>query len=412
MWKTLLSVGKGYVTFVKGILHTPTCTVSAALANARTYAIRPYKKRYIATMNIALLNSKFCCLLILFLSAFQFTQQLDSIALTDEHIPVAPKEFYVNNVIDERVDKSPIASILPTGTNAKPYLVDIKGGALQAIKRFINNNLPKNKDLRPLIIGLKKISIKENALAGNRAEGHVALVFSFYLDKGEDDKIHLADYSGSAVYTRDATQTQNMGPTLQHVLINGLIYVNTWMNQQAETNIKLANGVKITFSDYEEKPEGDSIYYSAKRPLTWADFQSKTPNSKYAAEVFPTVGYDEHAEVVKGIIKLHLTVKACLPKSACWVKDDSRSDYTLNHEQRHFDIVKIAAEHFKQKLKDGNPGTDSYEALVNMEYLDAYREMNNLQKQYDDETHHGTDAAEQGRWNLRIDKELKAFGVK
>ena len=363
-------------------------------------------------MNIALINSKFCCLLILFLSAFQFDQQLDFIALTDERIPIAPKEFYISDVTDERADKGPIASIMPAGTNAKPYAVDLKGGALSAIKQFIKINLPKNKELRPLIISLKKVSIKETALAGNLVEGRVALIFSFYLDKGGDDQIHLGDYSGSAVYKRDATQTQNIGPTLQRVLVNGLAYVNTWMNQQAETNIKLARGVKVSFSDYEEKPEGDSIYYSVKRPLTWADFQSKIPTSKYAAEVFPTLGYEQHAKIVKGILELHLTVKACLPKSACWVKDASRSDYALNHEQRHFDIVKIAAEHFKQKLAAGKLTVDNYEGTVNMEYLDALREMNNLQKQYDDETSHGIDKGEQGKWNLRIDKELKHLDVK
>jgi len=373
----------------------------------------PTKKRYIVTMNSALINSKLYCILILFLSAFQtIPQQLDYIILTDERIPVTPKEFYVNDVIDERVDKSPVASVLSTGTNVKPYAVDIKNGALRAFKQFINNNLPKNRDLRPLIIGLKKISIKENELTGNRVEGRVTLVFSFYLDKGEDDKVHLADYSGSAVYNRDATQTQNIGPTLQRVLVNGLIYVNTWMNQQAETNIKLAHRVKITFSDFNEKPEGDSIYYSVKRPLTWADFQSKIATGKYAAEVFPTLGYDEHAEIIKGVINLHLSIKTCLPKSACWVKDDSKSDYTLNHEQRHFDIVKMASEHFKRKLAARNLETDNYEASVNMEYLDAYREMNNLQKQYDDETRHGTDATQQNNWNVRIDKELKVLGVK
>lgn len=375
----------------------------------------PYEKRYHIIMNI---RTKCSFVFIIILSdlifcAFQsITQRLEYIVLTDERATITPKEFYVNNVIDERIDKSPIALILPAETNAKPYAADIKGGAYPAIKQFVNANLPKSKDLRALIIGLKKISIKENAFAGNRAEGHVALVFSFYLDKGEDDKIHLADYSGSAVYNRDATQTQNIATTLQRVLVNGLVYVNSWMNQQAGSNIKLAHGVKVTFSDYEEKPEGDSIYYSVKRPLTWADFKSKTPSSKYAAEVFPTVGYDERTEVAKGIISLHLTVKTCLPKSACWVKDGSRSAYTLNHEQRHFDIVKIASEHFKQKLAARNLGTDDYEASVNMEYLDAYREMNNLQKQYDDETHHGTDAAEQGKWNLRIDQELKKLGVK
>jgi len=377
------------------------------------HAIPHYKKRYIVTMNIALINSKFYCILILLLPVFQtISQQLDTIILTDEHVPITPKEFFIKDVIDERTDKSPIASLLPAGPNAKPYSVDIKGGALPGIKQFINNNLPKNKELRPLIIGLKKISVKETALAGNRVEGRVVLTFSFYLDKGDDDKIHMADYSGAAVYNRDAIQTQNIGPALQRVLVNGLVYINTWMSQQAETNIKLAHGVKITFSDYEEKPEGDSIYYSVKRLLTWADFQSKIPTSKYSAEVFPTIGYDQHAEIVKGIVNLHLTVKTCLPKSACWAKDDSRSDYTLNHEQRHFDIVKIVSEHFKQKLAAGKLNVDNYEGTVNMEYLDTYREMNVMQKQYDDETKHGTDTAEQGRWNLRIDKELKALGIK
>jgi len=125
-----------------------------------------------------------------------------------------------------------------------------------------------------------------------------------------------------------------------------------------------------------------------------------------------SIGYDQHAEIVKGIVNLHLTVKTCLPKSACWAKDDSRSDYTLNHEQRHFDIAKMVSEHFKQKLAAGKLNVDNYEGIVNMEYLDTYREMNIIQKQYDDETRHGTDTAEQGRWNLRIDKELKALGIK
>jgi len=364
-------------------------------------------------MNIAFVNSKFYCILILVLSALQtHSQQLDAIILTDERVPITPKEFYIKDAFDERTDKSPIASLLPTGLNPKPYTVDIKGGTLPGIKQFINTNLLKNKELRPVIIGLKKISIKETALPNNLVEGRIVLTFSFYLDKGEDEKVHLADYSGTAVYNRDAVQTQNISPTLQRVLVNGLVYVNTWISQQAETNIKLAHGVKITFSDYEEKPEGDSIYYSVKRLLTWADFQSKIPTSKYSAEVFPTIGYDQHAEIVKGIVNLRLTIKTCLPKSACWAKDDSRSDYTLNHEQRHFDIVKIVSEHFKQKLAASKLNVDNYEGTVNMEYLDTYREMNIMQKQYDDETRHGTDTAEQGKWNLRIDKELKALGIK
>jgi hypothetical protein len=124
---------------------------------ARWHAIPHYKKRYIVTMNIALINSKFYCILILILSALQTNpQQLDGIIFKDERVSVTPKEFYIKDVIDERTNKSPIASLLPAGPSAKPYAVDIKGGALPGIKQFINNNLPKNKELRPLIIGLAK----------------------------------------------------------------------------------------------------------------------------------------------------------------------------------------------------------------------------------------------------------------
>jgi len=55
---------------------------------------------------------------------------------------------------------------------------------------------------------------------------------------------------------------------------------------------------------------------------------------------------------------------------------------------------------------------DNYEGTVNVTYLDAYREMTDLQKQYDTETNHGLNTAEQERWNVKIDRELKELKVK
>lgn len=347
------------------------------------------------------------------LSAFQILpQRLDSIVLINEKLRIKPKEFYIANVIDELKAHQPAATLVSLVKGAQPqtYNTDLKGGTISAIKQFIANNLVRNTALRPIIIGLKEISLKETAKA-NRVDGHVAVVFSFYSGK-EEDKVHLGDYSGSSDYNRDISQNQYIEPSLRKVLVNGLVYLNAWMERQAATNIKLAEKVEVSFSDYADKEEGDSIYYSVKRPLKWADFQGKVPVSKYSAEVYPTLGYEQSAEVTDGIVKLHLTLKACLPKSAAWVKSDSRSSYTLNHEQRHFDIVKIAAEHFRKMLTGGKLLPHDYEGIVNVKYLDAYREMTDLQKQYDNETSHGMDTAEQERWNARIDKELKELRVK
>ncbi|MES2109309.1 MAG: hypothetical protein V4577_11195 [Bacteroidota bacterium] len=364
-------------------------------------------------------NSRGCCIILssviaLVFSAFQIVPpRLDSIALTNEQLAIKPKEFYIANVIDELKNHGPVAVLITgaKGRQQQAYTADLKGGTVFAVRQFIANNLPRNIALRPIIIGLEKISIKETALANSRVDGHVETVFSFY-SGNEEDKVHLGDYSGTADYNRDITQTQYIESALRKVLVNGLVYLNTWMDRQAATNIKLAKKVEVSFSDYADKTEGDSIYYSVKRPLTWADFSGKVPTSKYSAEVFPTLGYEQSAEVADGVIRLHITLKAALPKSAAWVKNESRSPYTLNHEQRHFDIVKIGAERFRRKLTNSMLLPDNYEGTVNVTYLDAYREMTDLQKQYDTETNHGLNTAEQERWNVKIDRELKELKVK
>jgi hypothetical protein len=347
-------------------------------------------------------------------SSFQpIPKQTTDIILKDEKLSITPAEFYIANVVDDRNDRTAVALLLPAANNQqKLNPVDLHGGTLAAIKQFINHNLPANKSLRPVVIRLKEFKVIESALAGGRIEGHVSLGLSFGLYKGEYSELQLADYNGNAVYNRSAGPSQDIEPTLRHLLENSLIYINTWMDRQAGSNIKLAKAARVTFTDYTEKPEGDTIYYAVNRPLTWYDFQSKIPSGRYDAEIFPTIGYDEYTKVANGIINVKLAIKVSLPKSACWVKSGSANDYTLNHEQRHFDIAKIVAEHFKQKIKAENLPVDNFEGPVNMDYLDAYREMDSLQKQYDDETRHGIDQSAQQKWNVRIDKELKELGVK
>lgn len=349
----------------------------------------------------------------LIFSGFQSAaKQEGSIILKDEPVPATPKEFYIANVIDQRDNRNAVAWLLtPAGGENPPktYTADFRGGGLNAIKEFIDHNLPHNKALRPVIIGLKKFMLEEKSLAGGRVEGQVSVVMSFNLERDDDEMLYLLDYKGNAIYTRTAGPAQEIEPTLRHMLETGLVYLNTWMNQQADINVKLAKAVKINFTDYTEKLEGDSIYYSVNRPLSWNDFKSNTPAGRFDAQVFPTIGYDEHTEVIKGVINVNLAIKVCLPKSAAWVRDGSKNDYVLNHEQRHFDIVKIVAEHFKRKINAENLTVDNYEGIINSDYLNAYREMDSLQKQYDDETRHGSDQQAQQQWNEKIDKELKGF---
>jgi hypothetical protein len=351
--------------------------------------------------------------MLLLLPMFLMAQKITApIVLINEQLPITAKEFYVANITDDRDDRRAVAWLLPASTtntlSATPYTADLKGGALLALKQFVNIALPPNRSLRPVTIHIKKLRLDESILPGGNIEGKLKISLSFYLQR-DDEQIHLIDYTGSAGYNRPAGHLLDVEPVLRHALEYGLTYFNTWINREADTNIKLAKSARILFTDYTEQPEGDTIYYSPKRPLRWDDFQAKPIGGKYEAEVFPSIGYTEEVEVVKGIVNVKLAVKTYVPKSACWVRPGSRNDYSLNHEQRHFDIVKIIAERFKQKLRTEKLTVDNYDGPINVQYLESFHEMNVMQDQYDDETRHGTNTLTQQQWNEKIDKELAGF---
>src|ERR1017187_2063712 len=108
--------------------------------------------------------------IVLILAALLFTgfqsaaKQIGSIILKDEQVPVTPKEFYIANVIDQRDNRSAVAWLLSSSViknQNETYPVDLQGGGLAAIKQFINRNLPCNKALRPVVIGIKKFMVTE-----------------------------------------------------------------------------------------------------------------------------------------------------------------------------------------------------------------------------------------------------------
>jgi hypothetical protein len=110
-------------------------------------------------------------------------------------------------------------------------------------------------------------------------------------------------------------------------------------------------------------------------------------------------------------VHLTITLKTYVVRDASWVRA-GRDEYTLNHEQRHFDVVKLVVERFKQKIKPGNLTVEDYNSIIQHEYLESWREMTRLQDQYDSETGHGINHASQAAWNQRIDEELQKFGIR
>jgi len=336
----------------------------------------------------------------------------NTITLHDEKLNFTPREFYIAGVADERSDKDAVATLVYKEDGIfKTRSADLKSGAVNAIKLFIGRNLDQKTDLRPVIITLHDLKLMETTSGAGAINGRLTMAISFGLQK-DYGVLHLVEYKGGVRYTRPYGQTELPENILRHGIEDALKWFNNWIEEYAHKDIRLAKTVKVRFSDYTEHPEGDTIYYSVNRPLTWDDFKDKPRASVFDAEIFAGLGYSEHIDVVKGVIDLEVVTKVYMPKSGSWVKSSALDDYSLNHEQRHFDIAKIVGEHFRKKIEAMTLLPDNYEGLINMEYLETLRELTRMQNQYDHDTHHGNDRQAQADWNARINKELKELGVK
>lgn len=330
------------------------------------------------------------------------------IVLENAPLGLKPAQFHISRVYDDRESRGPLAKLLVSGQNGKfiSRQMDLQGGIATEVGRYLNKNLPRNERLTAVAMGIRNLEVNETQLANGSIEGRVKLVASYGLPKSHGIE-SLVTTQHAIRYVRPARTDAPVETHIRNLLKSSLAYFNNWINSQAATDPRLARNVKFTFSDYSEKTEGDTIYYSPKRKLRWDDFQSRNMYSyKYQALVMPGLGYDHHAKIVNGTVHVHISMKAYLPKSAAWSRATGRDSYTLNHEQRHFDIVKIIAEQFKEKVTSAGLQPDTYDAFLNMQYLDSFRDMHAMQKAYDKETSHGLNRSAQAAWDDKIDKLL------
>lgn len=347
------------------------------------------------------------------LTAFQPAPEL--IRLQPQSLPFTPKEFYIANVTDQRPGRGSVARLALT-LNQPTQPVDLDGGLVYSFRAFINQNLKQNKTLRPIAMRVEQCRVTETAV-GNRVRGEFVYAVVFDLlgkdDFGAETSTRLTEYRGSATYTRPLGQLTVIEPTIRQALVASLRSLNDYMNRESRQNEKLATGLRVVFADDTRITTDDTVQYNPDRKLTWTDFRAEPRRgSHYAAEVFTSFGYEGKSSVKDGIITLKLTVKSYMLKNSSWARADAKNAYALNHEQRHFDITKLVAERFKQKIHPDSLTVEDYNSIIQYQFIESFREMNQLQKQYDADTNHSINQAEQERWNGRIDAELRKFGVK
>ncbi|WP_210463809.1 hypothetical protein [Rufibacter roseolus] len=337
----------------------------------------------------------------------------EPLVLKSEQLPFQTKEFYVAEVVDERPNPKAVAmlvcAVTPTGA---PQPVDFQGGSVTAIKKYIKESFGHNPTARPIIMRLKEYQVVEKPMAGGRAEGQIQISAAFEVQR-EGKRLHLFNYKSGARYARPVNSLAVVEPTLRKTLSESLRYLTGWIDKEAAHNEKLAREIKVTFEDHRVHLDDDTLFYDPNRPLRWSDFQGGSRLSQnFAASVFPGLSNDIQSTVENGVIHIKVNTKPYILRSLSKVLPDARNEYTLNHEQRHFDLLKLVTEHYKQRLRPEKLNLEDYESIIRYQYLEALWEMDRLQKAYDGETNHGLNRAAQEKWNQKIDQELRELKIK
>jgi len=331
--------------------------------------------------------------------------QSKPIWLKQEKVNNGSWDYYIENVIDTRTQGQVFANLyfIDGSGKMKTFSADI---SKNTISNFMINGLPRNTEGRPLSIRILDCKIRESD-ESTFVSGEVILKVQFEFEKDWGVQ-SLTTYSLNVKYTRSFHNLESVEAAFRKALVNSLKFIHSWMQKESETNILLAKGLKLSIRNYQVQ-DADTVYYQKTRSISFNDFQAKPPqNSRFQAAIFPSFAYDLKRELRGGVIQLDLILKVYMIKSASWAFPMIKSNYSLNHEQRHFDLVKLISERFKSKLLSEKLNPDNYEGIINFEYLEFYREMNRLQERYDNETNHGSNKVRQDEWNRWIDSQLNA----
>lgn len=108
--------------------------------------------------------------------------------------------------------------------------------------------------------------------------------------------------------------------------------------------------------------------------------------------------------------KYSFNVVCYFNKKNSWVRTGYATLDALRHEQGHFDIAAIFARKLQRLLDNSTIGHDKKDAQIAIDNLAQriFREQNDVQKRYDEQTDFHRNSIQQKKWETKIQKMLDA----
>ena len=317
--------------------------------------------------------------------------------------------FYILDVVDKRTVKAKLGTIIEFGA---PKSLQFDNRLERVLYSYWSISTPgRSGDPIPLEINIKKWEITEKKIAPNKISGEFEAEIAFGWTRNFVP-IELTTYTAKTSYTRSET-TYSHTAMMEKMADNAYLFIDKWIKENTGKTPKLVNKLTLVVRERIPRDSEDSVYYRPTRPLTWNDFRgtSANPTSRFAAAVFTSWSYEGIASVKGRELELIVHLNVFMVKSMSWSKPEARNDYTLRHEQLHFDITRMVAHRYKTKLESLNLSFEDYDSQLQYEFIESFREMNQVQKKYDAETQHGTARGEQARWDKEISAEMSRINA-
>ncbi len=165
--------------------------------------------------------------------------------------------------------------------------------------------------------------------------------------------------------------------------------------------------VTVNYVKPETNSDGMTILYGPDKQLTWDDFRAR-PNETSEAAAITNAGFGLKLSFkrIENRAELLINVNCSFSRKDSWVKKNYKTDYILNHEQKHFDIAYIHTVIFMKKLREAQYTAGNYAAVIEKIYHETAAEMSRMQNEYDGQTSHSRIPEKQLQWDLKISKQL------
>ncbi len=313
------------------------------------------------------------------------------------------RHYFISDVIDSRKEKGKSLGRVIYLTKSQP--LDLQRNLENTAFDFWSHSLTeRGQNQIPLVARIKVFGINETREAPGKIKGESLIYVEFVWYRAREELL-LTSYRAKGNYTRPESSPM-YEEFLPKMLGDAMLYFDKWLTLNNGKNPSLVRGVRLIIGDDYKASKADTVFYHPDRPLQYSDFKAEPKTGRYAAMVFTSISYEGNSRVENNLLEVNLKLKVYVVKSMSWILPESKNPQVLKHEQTHFDIAKISAERFKNKLGKLELTVGDHDSQIQYQFLESYREMNHLQKAYDRETRHGLNPQEQRKWEEMVKDEL------